>query len=98
MQFKPGQTLSEQRERVSRAVEKQSRKIEPSSFLWAAAGATLLSAAAQAFKRRETFFRPRRGHFALFIGQWVPTLLLLGLYRKLQGSERSERVFHGQAE
>ena len=37
MEFKPGQALSEQRKRVARALEKQTRKIEPSSFLWAAA-------------------------------------------------------------
>jgi len=97
MDFKPGRALSERRDRVARAIEKQSRKLEPSSFLWAAAGVTLLSAAVEAFKPRERFFRPRRSHLGLFIGQWVPTLLLLGLYRKLHGSERTERHY-GQAE
>jgi len=97
MEFKPGQALKERRESVARAIEKQTRKLEPSSFLWAAAGATLLSAAVEAFSLRPRFFRPRRTHLGLFIGQWVPTLLLLGVYRKLHGGDRSERHY-GQAE
>jgi hypothetical protein len=38
-----------------------------------------------------------RKHTALFVGQWVPTVLLLGIYNKIvkvAGHDVSERELH----
>jgi hypothetical protein len=73
--------------RVARAIEHQTAKIPSDVFLWAAAGSALLSLAAQ-------LGGVRSEHRSLFIGQWVPTLLILGLYNKLvkiEGSDRQEK-------
>lgn len=66
---------------VARSIEQQTAKLPSDTFLWAAigsiAGSLILMAAGQERK-------------ANFIGQWAPTLLILGLYNKLvklQGSE-----------
>lgn len=44
------------------------------TFLWFAAGAILGSLALQISGRRDQ---------AMFVGQWVPTLLILGVYNRL---------------
>ena len=60
--------------RVAEMIEDQTAKLPSDVFLWAAVGSMVASAALQASGRR---------HTSLFIGQWAPTLLIMGLYNKL---------------
>jgi hypothetical protein len=59
---------------VARAIETQTAKLPSDAFLWAAIASMIGSAVAQATGNR---------NMSLFIGQWAPSLLLLGLYNKL---------------
>lgn len=71
---------------VARAIEKQTAKIPSDLFLWTAGAAIVGSATLQLLQpRRMTLFNvpTRRGQIAGFIGQWAPTLLLLGIYNKI---------------
>ena len=66
---------SEHREgTVARTIEQQTAKLPSDVFLWAAIGSIsaslVLQIAGQAKK-------------ANFVGQWAPTLLILGLYNKM---------------
>ena len=66
---------------LARAIESQTAKLPSDTWLWAAGGSILLSLALQAQGEK---------HKALFVGNWAPTLLLLGIYNKmvkLHGSE-----------
>lgn len=80
---------------MTKAIEKQTSKLPSDTFLWAAVisiGASLVMQAMggqgrmldQGSKMRER---------SLFVGQWAPTFLILGLYNKLVkllGSDRRE--------
>jgi hypothetical protein len=59
---------------VARAIEQQTAKLPSDTFLWAAGGAIATSL---------TLKMMGRHHDALFVGQWAPTFLILGLYNKL---------------
>ena len=59
---------------VARGIEQQTAKLPSDTFLWAAVGSIGISLACQAFGKK---------HAANFIGQWAPTILILGLYNKL---------------
>lgn len=59
---------------IGRALEKQATKVPSDVFLWAALGSIIGSLAFQAFGKKDT---------SLFIGEWVPTFLMLGLYNKI---------------
>lgn len=59
---------------VARNIEEQTAKLPSDLFLWAAGGSILGSLA---------LYAPGRKHAALFVGQWAPTFLILGLYNKL---------------
>jgi hypothetical protein len=59
---------------VARAIESRTARIPSDVFLWAAVASMIGSAVSQATGNR---------HMSLFVGQWAPTLLLLGLYNKL---------------
>ena len=66
---------------VTRAIEHYTSQIPSGGYLTVALGAMAASAILRAIDRRDD---------ANFIGQWVPTLLIMGLYNKivrLQGSE-----------
>ena len=66
---------------MARMIEEQTSKLPSDLFLWAAGGSivgSLLFQMAGDSKR------------SLFIGQWAPTLLILGLYNKLVKIEGSE--------
>lgn len=70
---------------VARTIEQQTAKLPSDTFLWAALGAMGVSAALQVTGKRDV---------SNFIGEWVPTLLILGLYNKmvkLMGSEGERR-------
>lgn len=59
---------------IARAIEQQTAKLPSDVFLWAA-GASIIGSLALQFSGRR--------HESLFIGQWAPTLLILGLYNKI---------------
>lgn len=71
--------------RVARTIEQQTAKLPSDTFLWAAVGSIALSATLQAMGNKNA---------SVFVGQWAPTFLLLGLYNKLVkqlGSDYSDR-------
>ena len=59
---------------VARTIEQQTAKVPSDTFLWAAIGAMGLSVTMQLMKKSGA---------ANFVGQWAPTLLILGLYNKM---------------
>ena len=59
---------------VARTIEQQTAKLPSDTFLWAAIGSIGLSATLQLMKKSGP---------ANFIGQWAPTLLILGMYNKM---------------
>jgi hypothetical protein len=59
---------------VARTIEQQTAKLPSDLFLWAACGSIVGSLGLQCLGRQ---------HASLFVGQWAPTLLILGLYNKL---------------
>jgi hypothetical protein len=71
---------------VARTIEQQTAKLPSDLFLWAAVSAVAGSAALQIAGKKQV---------SNFIGEWVPTLLILGLYNKmvkLLGSEPHPQV------
>jgi hypothetical protein len=60
--------------RVAKAIENQTAKVPSDVFLWAAFGSMAASLALQMLGKKEQ---------SNFVGQWAPTLLILGLYNKL---------------
>lgn len=60
--------------RVAKSIEQQTAKLPSDLFLWAAGGAIIGSLVLKSQKRDTD---------ALFVGQWAPTFLLLGIYNKL---------------
>lgn len=59
---------------VARTIEQQTARLPSDVFLWAACGSIATSL---------TLKMLGRDHAALFVGQWAPTFLILGLYNKL---------------
>lgn len=68
---------------IARSIEQQTAKLPSDLFLWAAFGSIAGSMA---------FHVMKKGHTALFVGQWAPTFLLLGIYNKLVKLHGSEGV------
>lgn len=66
---------------LARAIEEQTTKLPSDFFLWAAAGSIAASL---------TFRMMGKSHQSLFVGQWAPTFLILGLYNKLVRLHGSE--------
>ena len=60
--------------KLATAIETQTAKLPSDTFLWAAGGSIVTSLALKLAGRDRD---------ALFVGQWAPTFLLLGLYNKL---------------
>ena len=56
------------------AIERRTAKLPSDLFLYAAGGSILMSLSLKAMGRNKD---------ALFVGQWAPTLLILGLYNKI---------------
>lgn len=70
---------------IAKAIEEQTAKLPSDTFLWAA-GASIVASLVLKFTGKS--------HEALFVGQWAPTFLLLGIYNKLVkqlGSDRTDR-------
>lgn len=59
---------------VARTIEQQTAKLPSDLFLWAA-GASIAGSLLLQFSGKQ--------HESLFVGQWAPTFLILGLYNKL---------------
>jgi hypothetical protein len=66
---------------VARSIEQQTAKLPSDLFLWAAFGSIAGSL---------VFKLSGKNHEALFVGQWAPTFLILGLYNKLVKLHGSE--------
>ena len=68
---------------VARTIEEQTAKLPSDVFLWAA-GASIVGSLTLHFT----------GHKeeSLFVGQWAPTFLILGLYNKLVKVAGSDRT------
>jgi hypothetical protein len=82
------ETRNEHREGpVARAIEKQTAKLPSDTFLWAAFGSIGISLALKLTGQT---------HRALFVGQWAPTFLLLGIYNKLVKLHGSDHADHPQ--
>jgi hypothetical protein len=80
--------------KIARAIEKQTAKLPSDTFLWAAVGAMAASALIQFLRPKRVTgwgLSARRGPLSLFIGQWVPTLLLFGIYNKIVKVVGSDR-------
>ena len=70
--------------KVAKAIEDQTAKMPSDWFLWAAVGSMAASLMLQSTGRRQ---------MSNFVGQWAPTLLILGLYNKvvkIAGSDQTE--------
>lgn len=59
---------------VAKTIEQQTAKLPSDVFLWAAIGSMTASASLHLMGNR---------HTSVFVGQWAPTFLILGLYNKL---------------
>jgi len=71
---KTGPKVSQQEGPVARTIEQQTAKLPSDTFLWAAVGSIGVSLAMMVMGEEKQ---------ANFIGQWAPTLLILGLYNKM---------------
>jgi hypothetical protein len=68
---------------VARSIEQQTAKLPSDVFLWAASASIIGSLLLQVSGKQRQ---------ALFVGQWAPTFLVLGLYNKLVKVAGSDRV------
>jgi hypothetical protein len=68
---------------LARALEDQTARLPSDTFLWAAGACIAGALTLQLMDRRAT---------SLFVGQWAPTLLILGLYNKLVKVAGSDRT------
>lgn len=59
---------------LARPIEEVTAKLPSDTFLWLAGGSIATSL---------TLKLMGKDHAALFVGQWAPTFLILGLYNKL---------------
>jgi hypothetical protein len=67
-------TFRQREDRVTGAIESQTSKVPSSAYLAAAVGSMAASAILKGVGKE---------HWSLFVGQWAPTLLIMGLYNKL---------------
>jgi hypothetical protein len=67
---------------VAKAIEEQTAKLPSDIFLWAAGASIAASLILKVVDRH---------HEALFVGQWAPTILILGLYNKLVKQRGSDK-------
>ena len=72
---------------VARTIEEQTAKLPSDTFLWASLGAIATSLVLQTLGKKAE---------SLFIGQWAPTFLILGVYNKIVkelGSNSHDRAY-----
>lgn len=70
---------------VAKVIEQQTAKLPSDLFLWAAGASIVGSLYLHSMDRK---------HDALFVGQWAPTFLILGLYNKIVKVAGSDRTGH----
>ncbi len=70
---------------VATMIEEQTAKIPSDIYLWTAIGAMAVSLTFKLLQRSET---------SMFIGQWAPSLLIMGLYNKLVKQMGHDRYAH----
>lgn len=71
--------------KVAKTIEEQTAKLPSDAFLWTAVGCMTASLTLKLLKQDQ---------MALFIGQWVPSFLLFGIYNKIvkvQGHDKQDR-------
>lgn len=66
---------------IAKMIEQQTAKLPSDVFLWAAGGSILGSLMCQLMGDEKK---------AVFVGQWAPTFLILGLYNKIVKTHGSE--------
>lgn len=71
---------------VARTIENQTAKLPSDTFLWAAVGSIAISAGMQMAGQKQG---------SLFVGQWAPVFLMLGVYNKLVKQLGSDRLSQG---
>jgi hypothetical protein len=71
---------------VARTIEDVTARMPSDVFLWGAVGSIVGSLC---------LYEAGRKHEALFVGQWAPTLLILGLYNKIVKVAGSDRMRRG---
>ena len=60
--------------RIAKTIEDQTAKLPSDTFLWGAMAAMAVSASLHMVGNTKA---------SVFVGQWAPTILILGLYNKL---------------
>lgn len=88
---------------VARGIEKRTAKMPSDIFLWTAGACVLGSLALEVFGAPKRWKYARlfggvrgRAPLASFVGLWVPSILLLGVYNKIvkvAGSDRLDRSY-----
>ena len=68
---------------TARTLQGRRERISSDTFLWAGFAAMAASATLQAMGNK---------HISLFVGQWAPTLLILGLYNRVVNQVASDRM------
>ncbi len=68
---------------MAKAIEDQTAKLPSDTFLWAAGASIAASLLLQVAGRKVE---------SNFVGQWAPTLLILGLYNKIVKVAGSDRM------
>ncbi len=69
---------------MTKAIERQTAKLPSTFYLILAGGAVALSLGLAVTQKRKGW--------ANFVGEWVPSLLILGLYNKIVKTQGSDRV------
>jgi hypothetical protein len=72
-------TMQKEEGKVTRQIEERTSKVPSGAYMGLAFGSMVLSAG---------FMIAGNKQVANFIGQWVPTILVLGLYNKVVKMER----------
>lgn len=94
-----GESYEHREGKVARSIEKQTAKIPSDIFLWAAGAAVIGSLAFELVgilgKKERVAGLKTRAPLATFIGMWVPSLLLLGVYNKIVKVAGSDRMRMG---
>lgn len=67
-------TSGEREDRVTGMIESRTAKVPSSGYLGAAVGAMVASAVLKGLGKN---------HWSLFVGQWAPAILIMGLYNKM---------------
>ena len=75
--------------RAAKTLEKQTAKIPSDVYLWTSIGTMLVSLGLFIAKKRAA---------SMFIGQWAPSLLIIGLYNKLVKVEGHDQTDKGTEE